>query len=128
MSLLKRLFGIWAINKTVTTTTPLFMRLILGMAVLTLLAVFASVLFAIVVAACAWFGYTQLIICGISSVAAFSIVFLILVALMLILCMVLQHHWRKLQQTLQHILYMQAPISSSVSILTDAFFRGYGKR
>ena len=46
MSLLSKLLGIWAVGKSVSSTTPLFMRLLLGMAAITLFAVFAAVLMA----------------------------------------------------------------------------------
>jgi uncharacterized membrane protein len=125
MSLFNKLLGIWVVGKTVSTTTPLFMRLILGMAVITLLAVFCAVILAVLIAGAVWLSYTQLVAHGITTLAACAIIGLSLLALMLLALLMLQCYWRKAYRIVQRILYLQSPISGRISTITDAFMNGY---
>jgi len=125
MALLNRLLGIWIVGKTVSSTTPLFIRLILGMAVITLLAVFCAVILAMLVAGGAWFGYSQMVDNGVTEVAAFSIIGLIMFSLLLTIGLFLQHYLRKANAIAKRIMYLQAPISGRFSMISDAFMNGF---
>lgn len=128
MSLISRLLGIWAVGKTVSATTPLFLRLLRGMAVITLFAVLAAILLAVLIVGAVWLAYVQLVAAGIAANAAILIIGLVLIAMLLGVAMVVKHHCSKAAHLCRAILHAQAPVSNRIHRLSDAFMSGFGAK
>lgn len=125
MSLLSRLLGLWAVGKTVSSTTPLFMRLLLGMAAITLFAVFAAVLLALIGAGLVYVAYIQLMAHGFSEAHTLLIIGGVLVALLFATVMVVRYHWRRAYKLTQKILLLQTPITGRINRIGEAFMSGF---
>ncbi|MFZ4541960.1 MAG: hypothetical protein ACOYNL_09205 [Rickettsiales bacterium] len=128
MYILTKLFGIWAVGKTVSSTTPLFMRLILGMAAVTLFAVFAAVVSAMLVGILTWFSFYQLTAHGLSDGLAIAVIALVMLSIVLTIVMAMQHYWRKACSLAKTIMYVQSPISGRLNTLTEAFIGGFNTK
>ncbi len=125
MSWMRKWLGMWVIGKTISSTTPLVMQLILGVVVVALLAIFSSTLLAVLVASSAWFSYAQLITAGWSASASFALVASGLLFLFLTSILVLQHYWHKAYAISRRLAYLQTPFSTRISMMADAFMDGY---
>lgn len=124
MSLLSKLLGIWAVGKSVSSTTPLFMRLLLGMAAITLFAVFAAVLMAFIMTGLVWVSYVQLLAHGITQLHAILIIGAVLVAILGIALLALRHYWRKACRLSKRIMFMQSPLTGRLNQISEAFMSG----
>ncbi len=125
MSILSKVFGIWAVSKTVTSTTPLFIRLLIGMAAITVCSVVASIIIIILAVGLTWAAYLQLLQQGISEGSALVIIGSLLLALLAAVVLALKKHVRKLQLVSKNIMHMQAPIGEKISDITGAFMQGF---
>lgn len=125
MSMINKLIGIWAINKTVSSATPLFMRLLVGMAAVTVCAVISAIVVTILLTGAVWLSYTQMIQQGVTETTAMLIIGAILLAFLAYLMMTLQHHARKLRAGFRKMIYAQEPMSTRLSDISNAFLDGF---
>ena len=125
MSVASKLIGIWMFKRTVSSTTPLLMRLLLGMAALTVSAVILAILGAAIVFGLLWVAYEQLVTNGVPPHNAELIIGGVVLALFAYTLGLVQSHWRSMRKVANSIIYMQAPISGKLSTLADAFMDGY---
>jgi uncharacterized membrane protein len=122
--LLRKLFGVWVIGKTVSSTAPLFMRLLLGMAAITVLAVVGAILAAALIMGGLWLAYSQLVESGIEPAFALMILGAVILFLLGLVVLSARNYWRKLNLITRRLVYRQAPISGRLSSIADAFIDG----
>lgn len=127
MSIASKLFGVWVVNKTVTSAMPLFVRLLVGMAAITVFAVIAAIIAAILMAGVVWAAYQQLLQYGINEGIAGLILGSLLLALLAAMVIKLKSHLKILYKISKKILYLQAPISGRLSDISSAFMDGFNK-
>ena len=125
MSILSKLLGVWAMEKTLSTTTPLLMRLALGMAAITLLSMMATFLFAIVVAVLTWYSYLLMLAHGIAQTDALLVILLTLLTLLVVVGCYIRSCWLKTTLVIRKLIHRQMPLRGRVSALSDAFMHGY---
>jgi len=125
MSLLSRLFGIWAIGKTVSSTTPLFLRLIMGMAAITVLSVVGAILIVVFIVGTLWFIHAQLIAGGTTPQLAGLITGELVLLIMAAILLLTRSYWRKIKLISSNIINMNTPVSSRVSGIADSFMNGF---
>lgn len=125
MSMISKVFGIWAVGKTVSATTPLFLRLILGMAAITVMSVVAAILITMLIAGGLWFVHAQLVLAGATPPMALMMVGLIVLLMLAIMALLAQSYWRRMKGTAARMMNMHAPVSSRMSGLADAFMDGF---
>lgn len=125
MSMISKVLGIWAVSKTVSATTPLFLRLILGMAAITVMSVVAAILIVMLITGGLWMFHSQLILAGATPALALMMTGLIVLLMLAIMAMVAQNYWRKVKHITTRMMNMQAPVSSRMTGLADAFMDGF---
>ena len=125
MSMINKLIGAWVVNKAVSSTTPLIMRLLIGMAAISMVTIFTAFLAAIITGAGMWLAYHGLIASGITPANAVLLIGMFLFALLFVLAMIMQHYWRKVSTTFNQIVHMQSPVGGRVSSLVDSFIAGF---
>ena len=125
MSVASKLFGAWMLKRTVTSTTPLFMRLLLGMAALVVFAVIGAILGAFLMVGILWLIFDQLVANGVPAQNAQMLIaggMLILLAASIAMA---QKHWRQMRKIANSIIYLQSPIHGKLNTIADAFMSGY---
>lgn len=125
MSVISKAFGIWVVSKTVSSTTPLFIRLLVGMAAITVCAVIAAIILAILVTGVVWFAYEQLLQHGASQGSASVIIGALLLVLLSCIVIAIKAHLKNLHDVSKNILYFQAPISGALTNISNAFMDGF---
>lgn len=125
MRMLSKLLGMWILGKTVSSTTPLFLRLITAMAAIAALAALSVLVFAILMVGGVWAIYTQLIAYDYTQGEASALIACGLVAILLALVVAVQRYTARVRTTLRQLAYVQAPVSSRLSHIFDEFARGY---
>lgn len=125
MSLISKALGAWAIGKTFTNTTPLFVRLLLGVVAITALAVFVAILFAAITLGGLWFLHTEMVAHGTDPQIAFITLACAVLALIAIMVLFLQQYWRNVLSLTRSLVFLQKPISSHFSNLADSFVDGF---
>lgn len=125
--LLHTLLGVWAIGKTVTSTPPIFMRLAVSMAAVTFVVVFMAVLAAMIVAGMVGFSYVSMVDHGLEPKIALLILAAALLTVLTCGIVALQFYWNRVSRLSKHLIYMQAPITSRVHLLAQAFLQGLNK-
>ncbi|MFM9889681.1 MAG: hypothetical protein ACKVOE_03410 [Rickettsiales bacterium] len=103
------------------------MRLLVSMAAITLLAVFAAVLMAMVLAGAIWLAYAQLVAHGVTVAVAALLIGSALLALLLAAFMAMRHYWCRATNACSQMITRQSPISGRVSQVCDAFLQGFNK-
>lgn len=125
MPFISKLLGMWVLGKTVSHTTPLFMRLLLGMIAITVFIVFAALLVAILAAGVIWFTYSQLLVHGMTPGYALLVIAAILIALLIAALLLLQHNWRAVNIISRSIDHIQSPVVTRASGITRSFLKGF---
>lgn len=128
MSIVRKLLEIIVAGRTVSATGPLLTRLIIGMAALTFLAIFAAVMLSFLVSMALWLSYNELIAHGFSSGQAFGMVAAVLLLLLAIAGISLQYYWQKSTTLIRRIVALQSPLGNRINTLRDAFLNGYNYR
>lgn len=125
MPILSMLLKLWALNKTVSSTTPLFAQLFIGMVAVTLLAVFSAILLALLVGGGLWGLYTLFTAYGLEPLHAMvALIGIVLVALLSV-ALIIRQKVLGLRNMALKIFYLQHPLGSRVSGVTDAFMQGF---
>lgn len=128
MSLVSKLLGIWMVRRTVSSTTPLFIRLLLGVVALTISAVVVALLGALLLSVLLWFLYSQLIEQGFGQGQAQLMIAGLIIAMMLGFVALIQSHWRNVRKVSNSLIYMTSPttgVSGRFAALSDAFMQGF---
>lgn len=124
MSIASKLFGIWAMSRTVSTTTPLFIRLLAGMAAVAFFVMVAAAIIVILIFGSVWLAYGQLRGYGVDSQASALIIGGFLLALLGVIMQAAQRHYCRLTITSQNILQINPPGGGRVSRTFAAFMNG----
>jgi hypothetical protein len=124
MAWLSKLVGIWLAKRTVTSTTPLFMRLLAALAAIAVLAALASALLALAMAGVLWLIYEQLLLHGLSQQMALLSMIGIVLILLAILTLFVQDHIDRIRALSRRIIANQEPVTGRLSGLANAFIRG----
>lgn len=125
MSVLSKLFGVWVVNKTVTSATPLLIRLFAGMAAITACAIAAAIIMAILMAGILWVAYAQLLQYGVSEGVILLIIGSLLFALLSYIIITVKSNLNKIHGIARQILYLQSPLSGKLSDISSAFMDGF---
>lgn len=125
MFVISKLLGLWVIGRTVSSTTPLFMRLLLGMAAITVLAILATILTGVLIVGALWFIYFQLVTYGVDPAMAVTTLGGLILALVALTLIFARNYWIRVRRISQRISYMQAPIAGRFSTIADAFVDGF---
>lgn len=128
MSIVSKLLGAWVVSRAVPSSTPIFMRLLAGMAAVTFFAVFAAVISAMLVAGLVWFAYGQLLASGIAPGMAVLVISLVLLLVLSSLIMMMQRYWFRIYTLARKLMNMQSPLTGGLNSLADAFMDGYNTR
>ena len=124
MSVIRKLFGIWIIGKTVSTTTTLFTNLLISMAAIALLAAFAAVFLIIIVCGVLYLSYQELIIYGVTELNAMLILGAVLLLLLLGIYHYIGYHVRQMGKNYSGILHSKTSNAPGVSNIIDSFMDG----
>ena len=125
MSLLRKLIGIWMMEKTVSSVATVFTRLLMSMAIVAILAAFSAVFLVIIMTGIIWGAYVQLTLHGWDSSSAILIIIAAL-AVLLCLCMyAVQRHVRKIAEISHFLLLAKAIPHNRFSSLMNAFMDGF---
>lgn len=125
MSVASKLFGVWVVNKTVTSATPLFIRLLVGMAAITVYAIAAFIVMAILMIGIVWIAYERLLQYGIDQNIILLIIGSLLIALLSYIIMSVKANLKKIYAVAKQILYLQSPLSGKLSDISNAFLDGF---
>ena len=125
MSIASKLFGIWAVNKTVSSTGSLFLRLLAGMAAITVLALTSVIIIAMLIAGGAWLSYNQMVSANIDPQAAALIIGSLLLALLSSIILSAKSYYLGLQHTLKNTMDFQAPVGGNLTRAIEAFLNGF---
>ncbi len=124
MSIISNLLGMWAIGKTISNTTPIFTKLLLGVVAVTAFAVFASVLAAMLLVGGTWFLYVQMIAHGADNDIAALTIACLLIALLAMSAIIMREYIYRIRRISKRIIYMQTPLTTRLTNLADAFASG----
>lgn len=124
MALASKLLGIWLAERTVTSTTPLFMRLLAAVAAIAVLAAMASALLALMMAGILWIAYEQLLLHGLSQQMALLSMIGIVLILLAVLVTFVQNYINQIRALSHRIIPGQGPLTGGISNIADAFMRG----
>lgn len=125
MALLNKLLGIWLAERTVTSTTPLFMRLLAAIAAIAVLAAIASALLALMLAGVLWVIYEQLLAHGLPQQMALLSMIGIVLILLAVLVVFVQDYINQVRALSRRIIVGQGPVTGGLSTIADAFLRGW---
>jgi len=125
MALISKLFGIWAVGKTVSATTPLFLRLIMGMAAITVISVVVAILIVMSITGVLWLAYHAMIDGGTTPQLAAAVTGGTVLLIMAIMVAVARHYWMRVQNISSTILHLHTPLSQRMSGLADSFMDGF---
>ncbi len=125
MSVASKLLGAWMLKRTVSSTTPLFMRLLLGMAALVVFAVVGAILGAFIMAGLLWLIFDQMVAAGIPPQNAKLLLAGSVLVLFVVAISMAQKHWRNMRKLANNIIYLQSPIGGKLNAIADAFMDGY---
>jgi uncharacterized membrane protein len=125
MSIISKLFGLWIMNKTMSNSVPLFMRLLGCMAALMLCAVVAVAVIVMVLVGAVWLVYMQLTAYGMDAQSSALIIGALLLLLLLVILLAAKKQWRQLRSTAQRMVQFQPPVGGQVARTFDAFMDGF---
>jgi predicted permease len=128
MSLLSRLLKIWLVGRTVSATTPLLMRLVVGIALVSLLVALGAVLLAILIGMVVWFAYGQLIANGATDYQAMATIAGSILLLLTLIALWIRVHWLRSMGLIRNIAYLRTPISGRINMFSDAFMAGFNNK
>jgi hypothetical protein len=124
MALASKLLGIWLTERAVTSTTPLFMRLLGAMAAIAILAAMASALLALAIGGVLWVAYLQLLAYGMAPQMAMISMIGIVLILLAILVIFVQDYINQIRALSHRIIAGHGPITGGVSSVANAFVDG----
>jgi hypothetical protein len=126
MSIIGKEIGKWALSASAVNTTPLLMRLLLGVVAVLVIAIFMAVFTTSIIGGLSWLGYCWLIHTGLDPLRAGAIIFLLLIALLALAIMTLCSAWRKITTITAQIgqtrsVFGQSLIGSVLGAFCDGF-------
>ena len=124
MALASKLLGIWLTERTVTSTTPLFMRLLGAIAAIAVLAAMASSLLALIMAGLLWMIYEQLLVHGLPQQIALLCMIGIVLIMLSVLVIFVQGYINRIRALSNRLVVGQAPVTGGLSSVVTAFVRG----
>lgn len=124
MSVVSKVFGIWVVNKTVSSSTTLFLRLLAGMAAIIVCAITASLIIAILITGGVWLAYGELVTSGIDKQVAALIIGSLLLALLAAIMLTVKKYFYQLHIVSKTILNFKPPLGGKLSRVIDAFMEG----
>lgn len=128
MAIVSKLLGIWLAGRTVTSTTPLFMRLLAAVAAVAVLSAMASALLALLFAGILWLIYGELIAHGLApQMALVSMIGLVLMALSIMVYFV-QRYVSQIRLLSNRVIVGQSPVTGGLGAVADAFMQGLNRR
>ena len=127
MSLVSKLLGIWLTERTVTSSTPLFMRLLAAIAAIAVLAAMASALLALIMAGLLWLAYEQMLAHGLPQQVALLCMIGIVLILLSVLVLFVQNYINRIRALSQRIIVGQGPVTGGLSTVAAAFVRGWNQ-
>ena len=127
MALLGKLLGMWLSERTVTSSTPLFMRLLAAIAAIAVLTAIAAALLALLLAGLLYLLYEQLIAHGLSPQLVLFSMLSVVVILLGIMAAIAQHYIDKIRALSRLIPARPDPVSSGVTTIAESFLRGLCK-
>jgi len=125
MNMLGKLIGLWAMGKTVSSTTPIFMRLGLSMAAIIALGTFLLLLSTILLVSLLWLLHLQLVLHGMEPIEATYIVIATVITMMLVIALAIRLYVGRIQTNMREIAYAHSPVGGRVSYIVDSFMRGF---
>lgn len=125
MKTLSRLVRFWALSKTFTRSTPIYMSLLSAMALVTVGAILFTVMVTLMAIGASWLAYTQLLAHGLAPAEAMAMIGVAYLSLMVIAALVVRHYWLKVAKLAQKFSQMQSPLSGVLGGISDAFLAGF---
>lgn len=125
MGLLGKLLGLWVIGRTVSSTTPLILRLISSVAAIAALAAVGMLVFATLLVGGIWAAYNQLLAYDYTQGQASAMIAAGLVIVLVGLVIAVQQYMARINHTLRKMAFAQAPVGSRMSYIFDEFTKGY---
>jgi hypothetical protein len=124
MPLIRRLLNLWALGKTVSNTTPMFMRLLLGMAAITLLTVVTAILVSLLILGILWLSYEQLTAQGMEPQEVLLLLGGIITAFIVGAILWARSYLRRIRKLSRHLFLVRQPFSNGISNIAHAFIDG----
>lgn len=124
MPLISRLLKLWAFGKSVSNTTPMFMRLLVGMAAITLLTVIVAVLVSLLLLGGLWLAYAQLVEHGMEPLNAFLTLGGIIILLIGAVILIARNYLRRIRNLSKQVFQVHHPVTAGVSHVVNAFIEG----
>ena len=126
MSIIGKEIGKWALNASAVNTTPLLMRLLLGVVAVLVIAIFMAVFTTAIIGGLSWLGYCWLVDTGLDPLRASAIIFLLLIALLTLAIMTLYSAWRKITTITAQIGQSRSVFGQSlIGTVLGAFYDGF---
>jgi len=124
MSLLKKLLGIWMMEKALSSTAILLRRLLIYMAVIAVLIIFVAMLLFLLTSGLLWVAYTQLLVYGVHpQTAILDLAALVLLLLVGSICCA-KYHFRRVHSVSKKFLHTQWTLYHPLSHISGAFMEG----
>lgn len=127
MPMFEKILGVWAVSRTVSTT-PVLMRLFVGITAITVCAILAAFLGALFLGAGVWFFYNTLLLHGVPPQDAMIVMLGLVVLLLLVVGVIMQYYWQQVRRASRRMLYLQSPVTARFATLMDAFMNGYNSK
>jgi uncharacterized membrane protein len=125
MSVANKLFGIWVVNKTVSSATPLFIRMLASVAAITVCAIIAALIIVMLIVGGVWLTYWQLTAYGVDTQTSALIIGSLLLALLASVITAGKQHCYRLRYNSQKIFSFQPAIGGQISRVANAFMEGF---
>lgn len=125
MRILSRIFRMWLLGRTVSSSTPILLRLVTAVAAIAVLAMIGFLFFALLVTGVLWTGYLQLVAQGLSQAQAVAALSGLLLLVLVGIAASVRGYMQQTMRLLGQLAFAHAPVSGRVSLLIDAFVRGY---
>jgi hypothetical protein len=124
MSAASKLVGMWALGKTMSSTTPLLMRLLAGVVTITILTIFSAILVTVFILGSIWLSYNLLVDAQIEPQIAALVIASILLALIAAAALVIRGTLRNLRHVHKRFVISQSPVATRMHSVVDAFLEG----
>lgn len=120
----KKLLGLWAVGKTVSSSPPIFMQLLTSVAAILMLGMFSALLLLLLLAGGLGIAYFQLVAHGVAPQDAMTVLALVVVALLGVTVLFLRYYLHQVRNMARKLAMAQAPVTSRISHIADAFLDG----
>jgi hypothetical protein len=124
MSVLSKVVGLWMLGRTASTSAILFQRLLAGLAAIAVLAVVTAILIGVLMVGLLYLMYTYLVAHGLEPNVAMLVVGGVTLAFLALTVAYIVAYWRKVRSVPQQLVRMNAPISTRLHDVVDAFMSG----